>query len=166
MLEGDFVYSIITHQNTKALLKDLLNGTSSWFYATLAELKPDESADQLRARIRAVLQDYLATLFRLQRRYDGISCPYSRFLYGDMETAEAAITYLLKTLKATYKENFMAAIVALWIALERREEHYEAYARRLGRVNDSAEVPERFCGRLLLFYGLSSKHTVDIPLHQ
>ena len=166
MLEGDFVYSIVTHQNTKALLKDLLNGTSSWFYATLAELGGDERADQLRARIRAVLQDYLAALFRLQRQYDEIPYPYSRFLYSDMETAEAAVTYLLKTLKATYKENFMAAVVALWIALERREEHYEDYARQLGRANDSAEVSGKFCGRMLMFYGLSSKHTDNVPLHQ
>jgi hypothetical protein len=129
MLDGQLVNSVISHTNRKYLLTGLLNGTNRWFYDVMSQLQPHMGAEATREMLCEALENYLETLHRVYRRAGLTLQTYSVFYYENDDTIEFAMVYLLKTLRTLCGNFFQAAILALWVELERREDEYGVFVR-------------------------------------
>ncbi|MCK9195408.1 MAG: hypothetical protein M0P16_00325 [Syntrophales bacterium] len=143
MLNVKLVNSVISHTNRKYLLNGLLNGTNRWFYDVMSQLQPHLEVEATREMLCAALENYLETLHRVYRRAGMTLQTYSEFYHENDDTTKVAMIYLLKTLKTLCGNFYLAAILALWVELERSEDAYGEYVRMCtGQENDgkAAEV--------------------------
>ena len=144
MLDPNLVHSVISHENRKYLLNDLLNGTNRWFYDALSQVNPTLDAEATKQMLRMSLKNYLGTLYRVFRNAGVTSQVYSKFYHENDKSLNAAMIYLLKTLKTMCGELYIAAIIALWVDLERREGDYKEYVRKCTGDDDAGIEVEPF----------------------
>ncbi len=140
MHEKTLIQSVISHPNRKYLLNELMNGTGRWFYNALSQIQPSQNAEKTRATLRLSIQGYLATLYRIYRKAGWTTLTYHDFYHNDPITTKYVMLFLLNTLDRQYDKLYLAAVLALWIELERRDDDYAEYVRRCTGQDDDEGV--------------------------
>jgi hypothetical protein len=129
MLENQLFKSVITHTNRKYFLTGLLDGTNRWFYDVMSRIHPTWDAEKTSSMLRGSLQSYIMRLYNIHRRYGWTDQMYFEFYHDNPDTINAAMSFLLNTLHTQYKNYYLAAVLALWVELERKEGDYAEYVR-------------------------------------
>jgi len=93
----EIVAEITNHPNGKMLIVEILNETTSFFYATLSALDGRGSPDEIKKDLKRILEGYLSTQNRLGYEHSISRKPYKEFITNE-ETARSAMLYLLNTL--------------------------------------------------------------------
>lgn len=164
MLYTKLINAVVFHTNRKFLLNGLLNGTNRWFYNVMSQLPPNLKTETARSLFRTALENYLETLYRYYKRAGLTSQPSSDFYDGNDETQEIVMIYLLKTLKTLCGDFYLAAILALWVELERKEGDYEIYVRICTEKECDSSTVE--VNPFLLYNFVTSKFVVDEKAEQ
>ncbi len=120
----EIVGQITDHPNAKTLILEILNETTFFLYATLSSINGWGSSKEVRKDLKRILEEYLSTHNRLSHEYSPSRKPYKEFI-TDEETVRLAMLYLLNTLSVKCGIDFPAASIALYIALERKEEEFK-----------------------------------------
>lgn len=144
MLNTSMSHTVTIHPNAKHLLDDILNGSNRWLYNALAQLNGGGDGSGMKINLGRALKDYLDTLYRLQRHYGFTTKTYTKFYHHDGSAITSSMLYLLNTLCTYCKtaEDYNGAVIALWIALERKEGDYNNYALGVtGQKKDGSRVP-------------------------
>jgi hypothetical protein len=139
----EIIECIMKHPDRKNFLREILNGTTQWLFITLCQLDglhPEEAKRFIRGR----LEEYLQTQKRLSHECSRKRGSYKDFL-NDEETTRAAMLYLVKTLIVKFNDRAMAALIAVFIGLERREVEFGQFKKE--HPNLKAEEA------LVLFWG-------------
>lgn len=124
--------ALIRHENVPYLLVEFLNGSHSWLFDILERLEGARPEGLRRERVRSLLNDFLSRLHSQQRRYNLTGQSHSDFLHTNRETGRIVMTYFLNTLASTCNGNFIFALSAVDIALNRREGDFDKFLASAG----------------------------------
>lgn len=124
-------YQIVNHPNAKTLIFEILNENVPFLYEAFSQLKMWRSAEEARTNLRKILEAYLT----MQNNLCSIKS-YKEFLQNE-ETLYSAMDYIYRTLQEKNGTSFNASLVALWIALERREEEFLEFQKDYLKENPS-----------------------------
>ncbi|HOE18683.1 MAG TPA: hypothetical protein PK344_14855 [Syntrophorhabdaceae bacterium] len=140
-LRLELVNSVIEHDNSIHLLHGIVNETNTWFYHALSQMHPDMDIDKTKKTLGKAMTEYLSMMYRLYRQSGMTTQPFEKFILGK-DPSQAAMTYLLKSLRLICGQHlFFAAIVALWVDLERKEDDFIEYVRKsTGTVDYCGDV--------------------------
>lgn len=119
--------ALIRHENVPYLLVEFLNGSHQWLFDILGRLEDGGHKGLRRERTRSLLNDFLSRLHSQQRRYNLTGQSHSDFLHANRETGRIVMTYFLNTLASTCNGNFIFALSAVDIALNRREGDFDKF---------------------------------------
>jgi hypothetical protein len=97
--EKGLISSVIEHDNRVHLINGILNKTNTWFYQALSQMYPDANITELKGALSDAMTHYLETMYRISRRAGITNQPYEKFFYGNADTAQSAMIYLLKSLR-------------------------------------------------------------------
>jgi len=124
---------ILNHPNAKTLVVEILNETAFFLCDAISELDIWESPDEAKKNLRRILEEYLTTQNRLSHERSASRKTYKEFI-TDEETARSAMFYLLNTLSGKCEGNFPVAIIAFWIALQKKEEAFKEFAKEINEI--------------------------------
>ncbi|HON93710.1 MAG TPA: hypothetical protein PLN56_10695 [Methanoregulaceae archaeon] len=129
MVSYDFLLdSVLKHPAKRYFLNLVIDGSHCWFYTALAQIDPFLDIEHLKNRMSESLRGYLDMYYRLCRNVGHTSDSHSDFWSKDDEYVEAAMIYLLKSLKGCVNEyTFLPMLIALWIELEHEEGSFDQY---------------------------------------
>jgi len=119
---NEIVAKIVNHPNAKWMIFELLNQNAPFVYQTLASLNGESDTEVIKTDLQRILYEYLNT----QNRLSPSRKHFSEFLTQD-ETISSCMIYLLNTLYNRYRDKSLYAFIAIYIALERKEEDYRKF---------------------------------------
>ena len=137
----EIVGEITNHPNAKTLIVEILNETTSFLYATLSALNGWGSPDEIKKDLKRILEGYLSTQNRLRYEHSVSRKPYKEFI-TDEKIARSAMLYLLNTLSAKCGKNLPVALIALYMALERKEEDFKKFFGNLQKEEEPSNLKE------------------------
>ena len=137
----EIVGEITNHPNAKMLIVEILNETTSFLYATLSALNGWGSPDEVKKDLKRILEGYLSTQNRLGYEHSISRKPYKEFI-TDEDTARSSMLYLLNTLSTKCSIDLPVALIALYIALERKEEDFKGFFENLQKEDEPSNLKE------------------------
>ncbi len=135
----EIVGRITDHLNAKTLILEILNGTTSFLYATLSALNGWDSPDEVKKDLKRILEEYLSTQNRLSYEHSISRKPYKEFI-ADEETVRSAMLYLLNSLSQKCRTYLPAATIAIYIVLERKEEEFKGFFEALRSEEETFDL--------------------------
>ncbi len=126
---------IANHPNKKALIYEILNEKASFLYETFAELGMWSSPDEVKRSLKKALEAYLMTQNNLKSTISPVKS-YKEFLDNE-ETVYSAMDYIYRTLREKNGGLFLVSLIALWVALERKEGEFFRFKREYFKENPS-----------------------------
>lgn len=125
---------VLNHPNAKTLIYEILNENASFLYESFSQLKMWPSPEDAKRNLRKTLEAYLMIQNSLECEIAVKS--YKEFLQNE-ETVCSAMDYIYRTLKEKNGNSFIVSLVALWIALERKEEEFFQFQKDYLKENPS-----------------------------
>jgi len=123
---GDIVDRITNHPNGTVLIFEILNEKTPFLYEILSSLNMWESRDKTKKELKRILEGYLLIQNRLGYEYWALRKSYKESL-TDEGTVRSAMGYLFRTLLEKNGTSLQVSLIAIWIALERKEEEFKMF---------------------------------------
>lgn len=123
---GDIVDRITNHPNAKVLIFEILNEKTPFLYEILSGLNIWGSPEKTKKDLKRILEGYLLIQNRLGYEYWPSRKSYKEFL-TDEETVRSVMVYLFRTLLEKNGTSLLVSLIAIWIALERKEEEFKRF---------------------------------------
>ena len=123
---GEIVDRITNHPNAKVLIFEILNEKTPFLYEILSRLNIWGSPEKTKKDLKRILEGYLLIQNRLGHEFWASRKSYKESL-TDEETVRSAMVYLFRTLLEKNGTSLQVCLIAIWIALERKEEEFKRF---------------------------------------